>query len=776
MEDKNMKTQLKFVTKTAITAIIVVFTQATSIAATITSAGSGNWNSTSTWIGSVVPGSADDVIIEEGHSVEITDTRSAASVTIEVDVEASTTLDIQTGGDLTITNNLNLTSNDIAMEIRVNVYRNLTVNGNIVFTTLTASDARINLYTGANVRLSGIIQNSTQGQILAYSTNESTFTYAGTMNQTIPTHAGIRYYNLAIDKTGSNTATLGSNVTTTNVFNNIIVVGGRLSNGGRTVTGNSGKSFIVQNGGTYIMTATTGLPATFIHNFQSGATAIYSSASAQTINPTNAGSFHNINLEGAGTKTLGNNITVAGNLNITAGTLDASASNYNINVGGNWNNSGGTFNARSAIVTFNGSAAQSISANGNSFYNIVFNNSAAGTSAITLNNDVEVSNTCTMTDGIINTGANKLYLTNSTALNLTGFSSACYVNGNLRRNIASNTSTYAFPVGIGSYQRIDVKNNNLSGVSYIDGFFSSLVRHDDADLGVDDGVGMEYLSVSLSGMWTLEPNNAPLGGSYDILGYVANISGVYDNEFAIVKRPVGSPDATSWTTAGGTINGSNGIGRKVSDGYSLRMGLTGFSEFAIASTQPSNPLPIQLINFEAKINKLGIVDIKWATATEINNDYFSIERSKDGINFEEIRTVKGAGNSSRTLLYTTKDGKPLKGTSYYRLKQTDFDGTSSHSAIVSVSNSGFTTMGEIVANINIYPNPVASGGFLNIISNSDNALKVTLYEVATGKKVADELINAENSAINIGNNFSAGVYLLKVVSDYGVNTHRIIIQ
>lgn len=771
-----MKTQLNLVTKTAITAIIVVLAQATSIAATITSASSGNWNSNATWLGGVVPNSGDDVIIAEGHIVEVTDTRSISSITVEVDVAASTSLDILSGGNLTISNNLNLTSNDIAMEIRVNVYSNLTINGDIVFSTLTASDARINLYTGANVRLSGIIQNSTQGQILAYSGNESTFTFAGTLNQTIPTHAGFRYFNLVIDKTGSNTATVSSNITTTVVFNNITVAGGRLSNGTRTITGNSGRTFTVQVGGTYIMTGTTGLPTTFIHNFQVGSTVIYSSSSAQTINAPNAGNFHNVSFEGSGTKTLGSNIILSGNLNIIAGTLDASASNYNITVGGNWNNSGGTFNARNGTVTFNGSASQSIAPNGSAFHNVVFNNTAAGTSAILLNNDVEVSNTCTMTDGIINTGANKLFLASTTAASLSGYSSACYVNGNLRRNIASNTSTYAFPVGIGSYQRIDIKNNNLSGVSYIDGFFSALARHDDADLSVNDGVGLEYLSVSLSGMWTLEPNNAPSGGSYDILGYVANISGTYDNEFSIVKRPTGSPDASSWSTGGGTINGTNGIGRKVSDGYALRMGLTGFSEFAIASTQPSNPLPIQLINFEAKMNKLGIVDIKWATATEINNDYFAVERSKDGINFEEIRTVKGAGNSSRTLHYTSKDGKPLKGISYYRLKQTDFDGTSSHSAIVSVNNSGFTTMGEVIGNINIYPNPVAIGGFLNIISNNETALKVALYEAATGKKVAEALIDAKNSAINIGDNYSAGVYLLKVISDTGVKTHRIMVQ
>ncbi len=774
-----MKTQFNKLSKTAITAFFIVMLQAITIsatlAATITSAATGNWNNTATWVGGVIPGSGDDVIISEGHSIEVSDTRTALSLSVETNIEYYTSLDITGTGNLTLLNDLNLTSNDIAMEIRINVNGTMRVDGNINFLTVSSADARINLFTGANVTLYGAVVNSTQGQILGYSTSESNFIFAGSNSQTIPLHAGMRYYNITINKSGSNAASLGGNITATNVYNNITIAEGRLSNNNRTVTGNSGKSFTVEDGGIYVLTGTTALPVTFTHNFQSGSSVIFSSNSAQTVGVPNSGSYHNLSFEGSGTKTLGGNITSTGNINITAGTLDASASNYNISVAGNWNNTGGTFNARNATVTFNGSASQSISSNSNDFYNLVFNNTASGTSAIVLNSDITATNICTMTDGIISTGSNRLILTSTTAANLSGFSSACYINGNLRRYVANNTSTYSFPVGTGAYQRFDVKNNNMNGVTYIDASFSPLERHDDVDFAaenINDG-GSNYISLSLSGMWTIDPNAQPSSGSYDAYAYITNISGTYDNDFAIVKRPTGSPDGSSWTTGGGTINATNGLGRRVSDGYALRMGLTSFSEFGIGSTQPSNPLPIQLVSFNAKLDRTGVVEINWVTATEINNDYFSVERSTNGISFEEIEVVSGAGNTSRTLTYDIIDEKPLTGVSYYRLKQTDYDGTVSYSNIVSINNRGAFTQ----HNWSLFPNPIIVGGNVNI-SGVLNKGKAEVYEAASGRIITSELIVDGSASIDTDNILGKGVYLVRILDENNqqLSVQKLIVQ
>ena len=103
------------------------------------------------------------------------------------------------------------------------------------------------------------------------------------------------------------------------------------------------------------------------------------------------------------------------------------------------------------------------------------------------------------------------------------------------------------------------------------------------------------------------------------------------------------------------------------------------------STQCVIALPIELISFtghsEGVVNKL-----EWSTASEINNDYFTLERSEDGINFTEIGKVVGAGNSTSKLNYTFIDEKPLYGINYYILRQTDYNGDYELSNIVAIKN------------------------------------------------------------------------------------------
>lgn len=98
-------------------------------------------------------------------------------------------------------------------------------------------------------------------------------------------------------------------------------------------------------------------------------------------------------------------------------------------------------------------------------------------------------------------------------------------------------------------------------------------------------------------------------------------------------------------------------------------------------------LPITLEYF--RVSKEGdIVRLKWATQSETNNDYFSIERSTDLKNNEIIQTIEGAGTSRQRLEYETTDFSPINGDSYYRLKQTDYNGVYAHSSWASVNMKG----------------------------------------------------------------------------------------
>ena len=98
-------------------------------------------------------------------------------------------------------------------------------------------------------------------------------------------------------------------------------------------------------------------------------------------------------------------------------------------------------------------------------------------------------------------------------------------------------------------------------------------------------------------------------------------------------------------------------------------------------------LPVELLDFSGETHDINTNVLKWTTLTELNNDYFTLERSSDAINFETVATIPGAGNSSIIMNYTIFDALPLKQmpTYYYKLKQTDFDGKYEYFDIIAIS-------------------------------------------------------------------------------------------
>lgn len=102
-----------------------------------------------------------------------------------------------------------------------------------------------------------------------------------------------------------------------------------------------------------------------------------------------------------------------------------------------------------------------------------------------------------------------------------------------------------------------------------------------------------------------------------------------------------------------------------------------------ALVQSSSPLPVELLDFTARPEG-DAVRCAWRTASEINNDFFTVERSTDGVSFSDVGEVQGAGNSLQLLEYGFVDRAPSSGLSYYRLRQTDLDGTEEWSAMVAV--------------------------------------------------------------------------------------------
>ncbi len=182
------------------------------------------------------------------------------------------------------------------------------------------------------------------------------------------------------------------------------------------------------------------------------------------------------------------------------------------------------------------------------------------------------------------------------------------------------------------------------------------------------------------------------------------------------------------------------------------------------------PLPIELISFDGKLIDEA-VELNWQSATEINNEYFTLERSLDGRNYETIAIVKGQGTSFETHSYQYFDNNPSLGVNYYRLTQTDFDGT-------------FEVFDQIVAvkfvgdiNAEIRPNPVHQDDFQLIYnSNHDGDLDVEIYSV-TGQLLYKEVYKT-NKALNHFDislsGLSNGIYIVKTNQNNFVENIRFV--
>ena len=172
-------------------------------------------------------------------------------------------------------------------------------------------------------------------------------------------------------------------------------------------------------------------------------------------------------------------------------------------------------------------------------------------------------------------------------------------------------------------------------------------------------------------------------------------------------------------------------------------------------------LPVELASFSGQFYK-NEVHLKWSTASEINNDYFTLERSIDGIRFESIGEIKGAGNSNSVLHYSFSDTHPYPGINYYRLKQTDFDGAFKYSEIIPVKPgiNGYSLFCSYNADEHILR--------LHLPGNTDKSqvrIIALLGETKFNSLVSGTEVNLDVSFL------SEGIYLVEVVS--GSETNRV---
>ena len=189
--------------------------------------------------------------------------------------------------------------------------------------------------------------------------------------------------------------------------------------------------------------------------------------------------------------------------------------------------------------------------------------------------------------------------------------------------------------------------------------------------------------------------------------------------------------------------------------------VTAFSPLAPGFKSPPAALPVELISFEAKRNN-NEVEVLWATAAEINNEKFEIQRSYDGKSFDLVHVEYGQGNSFGLTNYEFVDNDVVSHIVYYRLKQVDFDGTFTYSDVVVV----VTSDSDIERAIDVYPNP--NTGNLIFLKATDNLGDFARARLLTSSgvlvtEVSNLFISSKTySAISIENKPNPGVYFLEI--------------
>lgn len=379
------------------------------------------------------------------------------------------------------------------------------------------------------------------------------------------------------------------------------------------------------------------------------------------------------------TATAGLTVSIQGDFrNQNNGAIDNAGT---ITVSGNWTNNAvnNVFTTNSGTVEMNGSSVQTISGtNSTFFYNLILNNTNASATRYALGIDQTIKNNLTLTSGQVFMADNIMTIgTSSASPGILTYNAGWLYGGTLKRwfgtsTIANGSSSGLFPMGSATDYRpvyisapsaspatggtINILHNDIAG--------NTPVTFVDIDVTIDRVCNPN---------WVVTSGNGLAGGTYNLRSDGTGFTGITDYTLLRLTQP------NSAVGFNGINGGSNANPQVNRTGLTLAE-LTNSFHFGYPAAAA---LPIELLSFDA--NAVGlVVEVNWVTAAEINTDYFTIERSEDGRTYEAIATVTAAGNSNINMYYSTVDYNPLPGLSFYRLKETDLDGTIIYSLPVSV--------------------------------------------------------------------------------------------
>jgi len=402
-------------------------------------------------------------------------------------------------------------------------------------------------------------------------------------------------------------------------------------------------------------------------------------------------------------------------------------------------------------VILDGTTAQSINDVGGSSPRPTFRDFQTNNpnSEITLNTPIEIGTELDLDNGnIITTSTNLLIMSDSSSVS--SVSADAYVDGPVEK---IGNSAFTFPVGDDGYY---APASISAPASSTDRFRVQFFHQDPNNAGNRTSVASSLHHISYNEYWEINRVNG--SSAVDVsLQWDTVRSGPVDD---LAELSVSHWDGSQWEDYGNDATTGS-----FSSGTIKVNSVNSFSPFTLASSTSSNPLPISLYSFGAELVS-GNVFISWETVSELNNDYFVVERSVDGIHFRSIGVVKGKGNSKSLLKYNLIDNQPVSGMSYYRLTQVDYDGSSMVVSNVAIINN--TSKEEF--NLQVYPNP--STGYLFVNVSMPALLKIISFN---GKIIFCKQLSAGNNKIYL-EGISSGIYYVKALTNSNVVIKKLVVE
>lgn len=246
-----------------------------------------------------------------------------------------------------------------------------------------------------------------------------------------------------------------------------------------------------------------------------------------------------------------------------------------------------------------------------------------------------------------------------------------------------------------------------------------------------------------------------VGGTLDFGGVEFEIDGSGSISAGAIT---GADDTTCSTASGGTGTCPTITAGTCDDGGAG----SGFC------SEPSVTLPIELLFFKGSVSA-NTVDLTWATAMEENFDYFSVQRSRNGNDFEEITQIQGAGFSRAILNYSYSDNNVPSGRVYYRLNAIDFDRSFEYSNIIAVNTSG-----KAAAELTLYPNP--SKGESLVIRSESIQDEGTVYIYDLSGNLVNQSAYQPGVATQFESKLKPGVYMVTVATATAQSKAKLIVQ